>query len=78
MNIVGRVITTQAVASAAQFVPASEPGSSKGLRRLETVLQAVALVEKFVPARELGSSKDPRRSESIGGEIRACQGTRVG
>ena len=76
MNIVGRVITTQAVASAARFVPASEPGSSKGLRRLETV-QAVALVVKFVPARELGSSEDPRRSESIGGEVRACQGTRV-
>ena len=76
MNIVGRVITTQAVASAARFVPASEPGSSKGLRRLETV-QAVALAGKFVPVRKLGSSKDPRRSESIGGEVRACQGTLV-
>ena len=76
MNIVGRVIPTQAVASAARFVPASEPGSSKGLRRLETV-QAVALAGKFVPVRELGSSKDPRRSESIGGEVRACQGTLV-
>ena len=76
MNIVGRVITTQAVVSAARFVPASEPGSSKGLRRLETV-QAVALARKFVPVRELGSSKDPRRSESIGGEVRACQGTLV-
>ena len=32
----GRVITTQAVASAGQLVPAREPGSSKGPRGSET------------------------------------------
>ena len=53
-------ITTQAVASAGQFVPAREPGSSKGPRRSETA-QAVASAKQFVSARELGSSKGPRR-----------------
>ena len=39
----GRVITTQAVESAGQFMPAWEPGPSKGPRRSETA-QAVASV----------------------------------
>ena len=46
----GRVITAQAAASAGQFVPAREPGSSKGPRRSETV-QAVASAGQFVPSR---------------------------
>ena len=62
----GRVITTQDVASAAEFVLARKSGSSKGQRRSETA-QAVASAGKFVPARE------HCKSCSIGGEIRACQ-----
>ena len=56
-------LTTQAVALAAQFVLAREPGSGKSPRRSETA-QAVALVRKFVPARKPGSSKSPRRLET--------------
>ena len=62
-NIVGRAITTQAVASAGQFVRAREPGPSKGPRRSETA-QAVASARQFESIREPGSSKGPRRSET--------------
>ena len=62
-NIVGRVITTQAVASAGQFVPARELGSSKGPRGSETA-QAVASAGQFVSSREPGLNKGPRRSET--------------
>ena len=59
----GQAITTQAIASAGQFVPVREPGLSKGPRRSETA-QAVASAGKFVPAREHESSEGPRRSET--------------
>ena len=52
----GGVITTQAAASVGQFVPAREPGSSKGLGRWKTA-QAVASAGQFVSAWKHGSSK---------------------
>ena len=57
-----RLETAQAVVSAGQFVPAKEPGSSKGLRRSKTV-QAVASAGQFLPVREPESNKGLRRSE---------------
>ena len=51
-------------------MPAREPRSSEGPRRLETA-QAVALVGKFVPAREPGSIKGPRHSETAQAEASA-------
>ena len=65
----GQVITTQAVASA-----------SKGQRRSETT-HAIASVVKFTTARgpveERPEAFGDYKSCSIGGGIRACQGTRV-
>ena len=59
----GRVITTQAVESAGQFVPARESGSSsEGPKRWETA-QAVASAGQFVFARKHGSGKDSRRAK---------------
>ena len=40
----GRVINTQAVASAGQIVPARKPGSSKGPRRLKSAQAASTAV----------------------------------
>ena len=46
----GRVITTQAAASAGQFVPAREPGLSKGPRRSKSA-QAASTAVRVVHAR---------------------------
>ena len=72
----GRVITIQAVASAGQFVPAREPGSSKGPRRSDAA-QAVASAGQFVSAREPSEAFGDCTSCSIGETVRACQGTQV-
>ena len=52
----GRVIITQAVASAGQFVLATEPGSSKGPKRSKTV-QTVASVDSLCLPGNLGRVK---------------------
>ena len=80
-NIVGRVITTQAVASAGQFMPVSKPGSSIDPRRLKTV-RAVASAGQFVSVRKLGLSKGPWCSEIVqdvvsAGKFVAARSTRV-
>ena len=46
----GRVMTTQAVASAGKFVPAKEPGSSKGPRRSKSA-QAASTAVRVARAR---------------------------
>ena len=61
-----RVITTQAVASTGQFVPAREPGSSKGPRRSETA-QAIASAGQFVSATScINDGKSSARQEHTG------------